>query len=89
MKGRSSVNEAPVTGESIPVDKKESSRVFAPTMNQEGSLEIRATAAFQDNTLSRMVHLVQEAQEQKRKAQVFIEHFGRVYSPLGVCRIQK
>ncbi|MCL5123486.1 MAG: heavy metal translocating P-type ATPase [Deltaproteobacteria bacterium] len=82
VQGRSSVNEGPVTGESIPVDKKESSMVFAATMNQEGSLEIRATAAFQNNTLSRMVHLVQEAQEQKGKAQVFIERFGRVYSPL-------
>jgi Cd2+/Zn2+-exporting ATPase len=82
IKGRSSVNEAPVTGESAPVEKKEGMRVFAGTMNQEGALEVRATAAFEDNTLSRMIHLVEEAQEQKGKAQLFIEKFGRVYSPL-------
>jgi Cd2+/Zn2+-exporting ATPase len=82
IKGKSSVNEAPVTGESAPVEKKEGLRVFAATINQEGALEIKASATFEDNTLSRMIHLVEEAQEQKGKTQVFIEKFGRVYSPL-------
>ncbi|APF20616.1 heavy metal translocating P-type ATPase [Caldithrix abyssi DSM 13497] len=82
IKGRSSVNEAPVTGESTPVVKEEGQPVFAATMNQEGALEIRATATFQDNTLAKMIHLVEEAQEQKGKAQAFIERFGRRYSPL-------
>ncbi|MEW6136920.1 MAG: cation-translocating P-type ATPase [Thermodesulfobacteriota bacterium] len=81
-RGRSSVNESPVTGESVPVEKKEGMKVFSATMNQEGALEVQATATFQDNTLAKMVHLVQEAQEQKGKAQLFIERFGRVYSPL-------
>ena len=81
-KGSSSINEAPVTGESIPVEKEEGMKVFAGTMNQEGALEIRATAAFQDNTLSKIIHLVEEAQEKKGKAQLFIERFGRRYSPL-------
>jgi heavy metal translocating P-type ATPase len=82
VKGRSSINEAPVTGESIPVEKSEGMQVFAATMNQEGALEVRATASFRDNTLAKMVHLVEKAQEQKSKTQVFIERFGNRYSPL-------
>lgn len=81
INGRSSVNEAPVTGESLPVEKKAGMNVFAGTMNQEGALEIKATASFKDNTLSKMIHLVEEAQEQKGKAQLFIDKFGRVYTP--------
>ena len=82
IEGRSSINEAPVTGESIPVEKKEGMVVFAATLNQEGALKIQATAAFEDNTLSKMIHLVEEAQDQKGKAQLFIEKFGTRYSPL-------
>ncbi len=81
VKGKSSIDEAPVTGESIPVEKKEGMKVFAATMNQEGALEIEATATFENNTLSKMIHMVEEAQEQKGKAQLFIERFGRKYSP--------
>ena len=82
LKGKSSINEAPVTGESIPVAKKEGMTVFAATLNQEGALEVKTTATFMDNTLSKMIHLVEEAQEQKSKAQTFIERFGRRYSPV-------
>ena len=82
VKGRSNINEAPVTGESVPVHKKEGMTVFAATMNLDGALEVKATAGFEDNTLSKMIHLVEEAQEQKGKAQAFIERFGRKYSPL-------
>ncbi len=82
LKGSSNINEAPVTGESMPVEKKEGMKVFAATFNQEGALEIRVTAAFADNTLSKIIHLVEEAQEQKGKAQLFIEKFGKRYSPL-------
>jgi len=82
LKGSSSINEAPVTGESIPVEKKEGMKVFSATMNQEGALEIKATATFEDNTLSKMIHLVEKAQEQKGETQLFIERFGRKYSPL-------
>ncbi len=81
VKGSSSINEAAVTGESIPVEKNEGMKVFAATMNQTGTLEIRVTATFENNTLSKIVHLVEEAQEQKGKAQLFIEKFGRWYSP--------
>lgn len=79
--GRSSVNEAAVTGESVPVDKAEGDNVFAGTLNGQGALQIEVTHAFADNTLSKIIHMVEEAQEQKGRAQRFIERFGRVYSP--------
>ena len=82
VKGDSSINEASVTGESIPVEKRAGMKVFAGTINQEGALEISATATFEDNTLARMVHLVEQAQERKSKSQLFIETFGNRYSPL-------
>lgn len=82
IKGKSSINEAPVTGESIPVEKKEGMQVFAATINQEGAIEIQVTATFANNTLSKIVHLVEEAQEKKGKAQQFIEKFGKYYSPI-------
>ena len=81
IKGKSSLNEAPVTGESIPVEKGQGMQVFAATINQEGVLEIQVTATFENNTLSKIVHLVEEAQEKKGKAQQFIEKFGKYYSP--------
>ncbi|NOY53922.1 MAG: cadmium-translocating P-type ATPase [Deltaproteobacteria bacterium] len=80
--GRSSVNEAPVTGESVPVEKKKGMKVFAATMNEEGALTIEATAGFEDNTLSRMIHMVEEAQDQKGRVQLFIDRFGKRYTPL-------
>ncbi len=82
VEGFSSVNEAPITGESMPVEKKKGMRVFAATFNQEGALVIRTTASFENNTLSKVIHLVEEAQEQKGKAQLFIEKFGNIYSPI-------
>jgi len=81
VKGRSSLNEAPVTGESIPVAKGEGDAVFAGTINEAGALEVEATKAFQDNTISRIIHLVEEAQEEKGERQKFIQRFGRKYSP--------
>ena len=81
IKGRSTINEAAVTGESVPVEKQEGIKVFAATLNIDGALEVRATATFRDNTLAKIIHLVEEAQEQKGKTQLFIEMFGRKYSP--------
>lgn len=79
--GTSSLDESPVTGESIPVDKGPGMKVFAATVNRQGALTVKATAAFADNTLSKIIHLVEEAQEQKGRAQQWIERFGRRYSP--------
>lgn len=81
VEGSSDLNEAPVTGESVPVDKTVGAHVFAASLNGEGALVIEATRAFADNTLSRIIHLVEEAQERKGKAQQWIERFGSRYSP--------
>jgi len=79
--GSSGVNQAPVTGESVPVEKQPGEAVFAGSINGEGALEVRATKTFADNTLARIIHMVEEAQETKGKSQRFIERFGAVYSP--------
>lgn len=79
--GQSAVNEAPVTGESVPVEKKPGDTVFAGSIAEEGSLDVRATATFANNTLARIIAMVEEAQEQKGKSHQFIERFGHIYSP--------
>jgi len=81
VEGASSLNEAPVTGESTPVDKSEESQVFAGTINGEGLLKVEATKTTADNTLARIIQMVEEAQERKGKSQRFIERFGSRYSP--------
>lgn len=80
--GASSVNQAPVTGESVPVEKLVDDPVFAGSINGEGALEVRATKTFADNTIARIIHMVEEAQEKKGKSQRFIERFGARYSPI-------
>ncbi|MFZ5624089.1 MAG: heavy metal translocating P-type ATPase, partial [Gemmatimonadota bacterium] len=84
--GTSSVNQAPVTGESVPVEKAPGDRVFAGSLNGEGALEVRATKAFAENTIARIIQLVEEAQERKGTSERFIERFGKRYSPavLGI-----
>ncbi len=81
VSGASGLDESPVTGESIPVDKGPGDPVFAASINGQGMLAIEVTAAFADNTLSRIIHLVEEAQDQKGRAQQWMERFGRRYSP--------
>ena len=80
-RGSTSLDESSVTGESIPVDKGPGMQVFAGTVNQSGALEIEATVAFQDNTLSKIIQLVERAHERKGQTQQWIERFGRRYSP--------
>lgn len=79
--GRSSVNQAPVTGESVPVEKTAGDAVFAGSINAEGALEVRATKTHADNTIARIIAMVEEAQERKGASERFIERFGRRYSP--------
>jgi Cd2+/Zn2+-exporting ATPase len=81
INGQSSMNQAPVTGESVPVEKAVNDTVFAGSINGEGSLEVRATKTFAENTISRIIEMVEEAQEKKGKSQRFIERFGVWYSP--------
>ena len=89
VEGHSSLNQAPVTGESVPVEKNVGDSVFAATLNGEGALTIRVSKTTADNTLARIIQLVEEAQSSKGKSQRFIERFGRRYSPavlvIGVC----
>lgn len=81
VSGASSVNEAPVTGESMPVEKHSGDQVFAASLNGEGGLQVRATKTFAENSLSRIIHMVEEAQERKGNSQRFIDRFGKRYSP--------
>ena len=80
--GDSAVDEAAVTGESVPVEKSPGDRVFAGTANAQGALVVRATATFRDNTLAKVVQLVTEAQEEKGRGQQFMERFSGRYSPI-------
>lgn len=80
--GQSSVNQAPVTGESAPVDKADGDEVFAGTVNGEGALEVRTTRAVGDRTLDRVIRLVEDAQTSKAPTQQFTERFERVFVPV-------
>lgn len=80
--GESTVNQAPVTGESKPVEKLFGSEVFAGTINGEGSLQVESTRAVGDRTLDRVVRLVEEAQTQKAPTEQFTQRFERIFVPL-------
>jgi Cd2+/Zn2+-exporting ATPase len=80
--GRSSVNQAPITGESLPVDKAEGDTVFAGTINHAGSFDYRVTAAASNTTLARIINAVEEAQGSKAPTQRFVDRFARVYTPI-------
>jgi Cd2+/Zn2+-exporting ATPase len=81
VEGDSTVNEAPVTGESVPVRKTVGQDVFAGTVNGESALRIRVSAAAADNTIARVIRLVEEAQESKAPTERFIDRFSRYYTP--------
>jgi Cd2+/Zn2+-exporting ATPase len=79
--GESAVDQAPITGESLPVEKRPGDAVFAGTVNTTGALEVEVTRPAAENTLSRMVALVREAQSRQVPLQRFIDRFARVYTP--------
>ena len=81
VRGASRVNQAPITGESIPVEKSVNADVYAGTMNEHGALEIRVTKAAADTMVAQIKRQVEIAQSQKAKAQQFVDRFARVYTP--------
>lgn len=80
--GKSSVNEAAITGESLPVEKEAGESVFGGAINNEGLLLVNITKAYQDSSLAKILHLVQEAQETKTPTELFINRFAKYYTPL-------
>ncbi len=82
VSGRSTINQAPITGESLPVEKAEGDQVFAGTINDSGSFEYRVTATASNTTLARIIHAVEEAQGAKAPTQRFVDQFARVYTPV-------
>lgn len=81
VSGQSAVDQAPVTGESMPVDKREGDQVFAGSINQQGRLEMEVTANRGNTTLDRIIKAVQEAQAERAPTQRFIDAFARYYTP--------
>ena len=81
LAGTSSVNQAPITGESIPIEKSPGAAVYAGSLNEEGFLEIEVSKAANDTTLAKIIHLVEQAELQKAPSERFVEQFGRYYTP--------
>lgn len=81
VSGVSAVNQAPITGESVPVSKEPGNEVFAGTINGEGALEIESTKAADDTTLARIIRLIEDAQGRRARAEQWVEKFARIYTP--------
>ncbi|WP_330728015.1 heavy metal translocating P-type ATPase [Burkholderia multivorans] len=82
VSGRSTVNQAPITGESLPVEKAAGDAVYAGTINESGSFDYRVTALASNSTLARIIHAVEEAQGAKAPTQRFVDRFARIYTPI-------
>jgi Cd2+/Zn2+-exporting ATPase len=79
--GESAVNQAPVTGESLPVDKEAGDEVFAGSINGRGAIEVTVTRVRRDTTLARIIHLVEQAQATRAPSQTLVDRFARIYTP--------
>lgn len=85
IEGITTVNEAPVTGESTPVEKGPGSKVFAGTINEGGLIVIEASGLFQDTKIAKMMKLIEEAQSQKAPSEQFVNRFAKIYTPAVFC----
>ena len=84
VEGYSAINEASITGEGIPADKKKGDEVFSGTINGQGALEIEVTKRAEETIISKIIHLVQEAQNEKPPSQLFVERFEGIYAKVVV-----
>jgi Cd2+/Zn2+-exporting ATPase len=84
-KGSSSVNQAPITGESMPVEKIEGDEVYSGTINAQGYLEIKVTKKSEEGILSKIAKMVEEAEKKKSRTEAFIEKFARIYTPIVIA----
>ena len=81
MQGKSAVNQAPITGESLPVEKTVGDTVYAGAINESGSFEFEVTVAATNSTLARIIHVVEEAQGSRAPMQRFVDQFSKYYTP--------
>ncbi|MBX3178157.1 MAG: heavy metal translocating P-type ATPase [Candidatus Hydrogenedentes bacterium] len=81
-RGETTVNQAPITGESVPVSKGPGDTVYAGTINEDGAIEFRSTGAAEDTTLARIVRMVEEAQQRRARSEQWVETFARYYTPI-------
>ena len=82
VKGESAINQASITGESMPVEKGPGAEVYAGTLNTHGALEVEVTKRVRDATISKIIHMVEAAQGNRAPSQAFVERFAAVYTPI-------